>query len=412
MRRCGARHAAGWARVYCRSGRRRRPIRRGEKVPKRRSWRGLLTLGVLLVALILIVSYRTGRGPFARFLFEQRLDDRVGLVPPGDEIQYEKYLNYIENETGIDIRLLLVRGTGRQSLEEFADEAAQRLNIGRANGQLRGLLLVYDAESGNLRVELGYGMEQYFPDSFVGYLLEQHAAFFFNSSNPSLGIRLMLRIMHERIRDQMLGGTFDARLFRDRSAAAYVSGGAGASAAVRSSESAASVERMMQDFRKPLSPERKRYFSAQPDPATAYQRYIEWLSAESFDPQVGLLTRETRAFLTALPLSPAYRDHILMHIYGRQYRIAQRGRLALLYFVDTPLTSPMFLRRGRTGWHIDITAEVRNSMELVGQRLTWAIRNSGDEYMRAFANEFSVIDGKMRVRDGDNRQLPLYNSGK
>ncbi len=192
----------------------------------------------IAVLLAIVGGVLLASSPRARRVAHYRLselgpdhvDDRAGLFSAVDRRRMEEYLRQIQRETRIDIRLLFTTPPAGKGLDQFAAERATRLGIGRENGGLHGLLVVYDPATERLRVELGYGLEEYFPDSFIGYLIERHAASFFQAGDPTTGIRLMIRILHERMRDHMLGGRFDPTPLLAR-AGPYVSGGAGASGA-------------------------------------------------------------------------------------------------------------------------------------------------------------------------------------
>lgn len=290
----------------------------------------------------------------------ERVHDELGLL--GSHVpRYHEYLRAIETETGIDIRLRFTRLGAGEPVEQFAVEEATRLGIGREGGRLRGLLVVYDATSERIRVEVGYGLEEYFTDAFVGYLIEQHAESFFRAGNPELGIRLLIRILHGRIRDHMMGGRFDPTPFMRRDSARYVFGGAGATGPAVLGNDAEAVRSGLGRFREPFDPVQKRHFGAQPTPDAAYRKYLEWLERRRFDPDVELFTPASRVYLAQSPITPAYSDYILSSYYGHTYRIVERGDLAVLHFISTPFTAPIFLRKGDGGWRVDTIEEVANS---------------------------------------------------
>lgn len=362
-----------------------------------------MIVGLLTLSLVLWLALRTpGAGGEIT-----RVDDRAELIPVADRARFEWYLGEIYGETGLDLRLLFVPESDGIPLDRFAAREADRLRIGREDGGLRGALVVYDRSSNRIRVEVGYGLEPYLPDGFVGHLIENHADEFFRSGDVTTGLRLMIRMMHERIRDQMLGGTFDPIPFIRRDAYEHVSGGAGAAAAAPvggagqaafAAEAGGALGDLPEGVRRDLGP--------QPTPEAAYRAHDRWVSAAVVDPHVALLTERSRAFIAGRPLTRAYADHMILTTLGKSYRIVQRGDLAMLYFTGTPLRSPMYFKRSSQGWQVDFVAELRNSRELVGNPLTWSLRDSGDEYSLAFADLVVDVSGSLRVLGGDNRPLP------
>jgi tetratricopeptide (TPR) repeat protein len=379
----------------------------------------LLIVVVVQAALLTFsADARTAAGWAVQALIEKRgaggtmsrLDDRSGLIAAPDMERFDNYLAQIETETGIDIRLLFATPPAGESLEHFAAAQAERLGIGRENGSLRGLLYVFDPATERSRVELGYGLEEYFPDSFLGYLIERHASTFFRAGDPTTGIRLLVRVLHERIRDEMLGGTFDPAPFEGRERSGFVSGGGGASAATPLGRLGIGAFREPQGgFRGDFPPQLKRHFGPQPTPEAAYRRYLEWLATPRFDPQVDLFTAESRELLDGFPATPPYKDHIVAMTSNRRYEILERGDMAMLYYTSTPLLSPVFLRRSGDGWRIDSVEDVRNSREIAGAPWTWTLANTGESTAR-FGDRFVSFGGVVHVRGGDNRPLPVPRS--
>jgi hypothetical protein len=149
------------------------------------------------------------------------------------------------------------------------------------------------------------------------------------------------------------------------------------------------------------------YFSPQPTPEAAYQRYLEWLAQANYATDVPLFTPLSQEYMATLTMTRGFNEHVLMMEYGRPYQVDQRGDLALLYFTTDPLLWPHFLRRTRQGWVIDMWAEVLNVRNYSGFWYTWALLNNGDDFATAFPDRYASYGGPLRVRGGDNRPLPV-----
>ena len=326
--------------------------------------------------------------------------DSAGAVDPADVPRFNHYLGNILRESGIDIRLLFVRGTGARSIETLAVQAMDELHIGGQTQHERGLLVLFDVEQRRLKIEVGYGLEAYFPDAFVGYLVDEHARLFFETDRVTTGLRLMLRLLQHRIREAVLGGDFDPRVLQALRSTQHFSGGAGVSATMApaappgigtQAPGLATASSSMADA----------------SPVQAYANYLRLLFDAQWNPDADVFTAQSRAYLRQLPLSPAYRQFILLGEYGKRYRIEERGDRALLIFTDTPFVSPHFLVREDGLWRIDIAAEVRNTVEHVGGAYTWAYRGAGDVYSERFGDLLVNLQGYRRFRAGDNRALPI-----
>lgn len=359
----------------------------------------------LLAALILaagVIGFPAECGPLALCPAHaqcRHVYDAAGALPPADVPRFEDYMRWIQRESDVDIRFVFVAGTGERTIEALAADVVDQLKIGGRTGQARGLLLLYDVRGRRLKVEVGYGLEGYFPDAFVSYLVNEHARQFFESGDASLGLRLMLRLLQARIRDAVLGNDFDPRVVEAVRSHDHLSGGAGVTAAMPAAPNAPARRAGI-----PGDPELA-FFSAGNTPEQTYAAYLAWLAQPRFEANVDIFTQPSRAYLARLPLSPAYRQFILFGEYGKAYRVVERGGLALLYFTGTPFVSPHFLVKEGNVWRMDTIAEVRDTRERVGGAYTWDYRGAGDPYTRAFSDLLVDVRGYRRIKGGDNRPL-------
>jgi hypothetical protein len=126
----------------------------------------------------------------------------------GDERDYDFYLDRVESESGVDIRIVLTPDTRGMSPEQFALAAMRDLHVGRKTGG-RGLVIVYDTTTRTMRIEVGRRLEGILPDAFVGYLMREHVDPVFGAGRPELGLRTTLYMIHWRIRLARLGEEYD-----------------------------------------------------------------------------------------------------------------------------------------------------------------------------------------------------------
>jgi uncharacterized protein len=359
-----------------------------------KTWRKVIVRGVLLILLLL-------EGPWLLRgfgLIHPRVDDQAGLIPWRQQFQFETYLKRMYDESGVDLRFLLMDQIPSGSLEEFSLRRARALGIGRDLDR-RGVLFVYDMQGQRLRVEVGPQLEGIFTDAFVGYLMRNHVRGFFAVGDPELGLRLTLFILHARLRRAALGEDYDPRAatFVEDSKRLAVGGGASSRMPTRGGPAGFLNQK--------ASAQSRLTFGPQPSPQAAYTRYLEWLRSERFEPDVPLFDAPSQGYLATLPMTAAFREYLLFLEYGHAHRIVERGSLALLYFTDDPLICPHFLFRGPDGWQLDMVAELRNTVNYAGGRYTWGYRNTGDQYARAFTDHIVSVGGTLRLKDGDNRPL-------
>ena len=291
---------------------------------------------------------------------ERHVYDRAGVLPAGDIPRFEQYMGFIQRESDVDVRFVFVPGVGARSIEEAATETMDEMKIGGRSGQQRGLLLLFDTAGRRLKVEVDYGLEGYFPDAFVSYLVHEHAKEFFQSGDLSLGLRTLLTLLQHRIREAVLGMDFDPRAL----------------------------------------------------PCEGHARAdLCDVSRVARAPRL----RSGRGALhcglarLSLPL-PAHGPLPAIHPPGRVRQVPPHrpARLPrLLVFTGTPFVSPHFFVKDGEVWRMDMAAEVRDTVERVGGAYTWDYRGTTDEYSKAFEDLLTKIQGYRRFKDGDNRALPI-----
>jgi uncharacterized protein len=337
----------------------------------------------------------------AAMVSPNRVRDKAGVISFAHEWRFERFLQMIEDESGVDIRFLLVPSVEGETLERFSVRMARKMGVGQDLDR-RGLLFVYDVAQRRLRIEVGMQMEPIITDAFAGYLMREHVRSFFGTGNPSLGLRTTLFMVQHRLREVVLGREYDPTFGQFILDQRRLAVGGGASGDMQLGQSAAFLNRER------TSPRAIRaYFGPQPTPEAAYHRYLEWLARGKYETDVPLFTPLSQEYMGTLTMTTGFNDHVLMMEYGKPYRVDTRGDLALLYFTTDPLLSPHFLRRTRQGWVFDMWAEILNVRNYSGWWYTWALLPTEDDFNTVFADRYESYWGTLRVRGGDNRPLPV-----
>ena len=343
---------------------------------------------------------------------DRRIDDRVGFIDSTELAPLENYLNQVQRESAIDIRFVFVDSVPGGDLEQFAVEAARQLGIGQGQDR-RGVLFAYEVRGQRLRIEVGPTLQHIFTDRFVGYLMRNHVRTFFGSgnpdfgksfgaSNPTLGLRVTLFMLQDRIRRAALGEDYDPRAadyIEDRRRLATGGGATGRELTDRTRASPFLNRLAAADARGTFQP--------QPSVEAAYQLYLEWLGQGQLATNVPLFTRASQGYLSRVPISPAYAEYLLLGEYGRAHQILEHDSLALLYFTDDPFITPYFFRRDAAGWRMDMFATVRNSHAYTGGAWTWGMQPREDDFTQTFAHRYIYISEFIRLVGGDNRPIPV-----
>lgn len=322
--------------------------------------------------------------------------DEARAIPIGEIGRVNHYVAQMLAESDVDVRLLLRRGGA--GLDATGGVAAmEALRVGSTTREQRGVLLQFDMDERRLRMDVGYGLEGYFPDAFVAYLLDQHSRLFFETQQPLVALQMLLRLLHHRIREAILGGEFDPRFLTLLSDAPPLSGGAGAT---RSAQAGVEVASAAPAGEVDLT------YRAAASPAQTFSQYLRLLAGPEQLADSDLFTAASRAYLRRTPLSPAYRHFILMLEYGKAFQIVERADHAILYFTGTPFASPHFFVREEGGWRMDIGAELNATTEHVGGVYTWSIKTMDEPAIARFRELVVVVDGHARIQGGDNQPLP------
>lgn len=335
----------------------------------------------------------------------RRVFDVAGLLTPRARFYYEHMLGTVLDETGADVRVVLVDSAPAGDLAGYALRRMRELHVGQRVGG-RGLLFVYDVAHRQMRMEVGPHLEEIFPDGFVGYLMRENTASFFADTAQELGLRLTLRLAQMRLRDAAMGRSYDPTPVLFVTDSVRLASGGGASVP----GGAGVVSRGF--IGRKSTPEEHAHFTAQPTVERAYRRYIEWLRDGNHQLDVELFTPETRTYLRQQTMTRAYNDAILLGEYGQPTRTIVRGARAMQFFTGTPFVSPHYYRLTPAGWQIDIHAEAVNTIETSGERWTWFIVDSEDDFSYAFKDVLDEYgNGWFRPKDevGDNRELPLHS---
>lgn len=363
-----------------------------------------IRISFLIVILIVVAHYTFGEEirKLLGFSTQSHVFDKAGIIDTSDLPKFEWLLDLIEKESDLDIKFLFLKTINDETIETIAVEKMDKYGIGRHGREERGVLFLYVMDQKTLRIEVGYGLEAYFPDMFVGYLIRNQADAFFKASNPSLGLRLLIRILQHRIRESVLNKDYDPRILEGGVGLSHLSGGGGASAKIGMNNNGQIFKRDQ------YNDESRKRLVATDTVVGTFNNYIDWLYGRKFDPSVDLFTKDSYPLLNSFPMTPAYFDYILMLYAKKQYKIVKDGDFAILYFTDTPLSSPLFFNRTNGRWRINILSEMRNTRNHVGGVYTWSYNpDSRDEFTGAFKSLLVNIRGYYRIKDGDNRELPV-----
>lgn len=333
-------------------------------------------------------------------LHHPHLDDRVGVMERAEVCRIDRFLGAFQDEMAADIRVLVVPNTGGVAIEQFSLDHARRIGLGRDEDR-RGLLLVYDVEGKQMRIEVGSKLEGVFTDAFVGFLIREHLRSFASTDRMAIGIRATLMMTFTRIRHAVLGEEYDPR------AAAFIEDRRRLVVGGGTTAGAIAIDTVGAFRNREGTPAELAYFAPQQTVAESYARFLDWLVVGATPVNAPLFTGPSQEWLRDLPITNAYGEFMVLEMHGKAHEIVEQGDLAMLYYTGTPFISPHYFRKTARGWEIDILADVLNTQNLVGYPYTWALYYSGDDYSKRFNYLWQRAGRAGRIAGGDNRPLPI-----
>ena len=261
--------------------------------PVRRPGRGLIGIAIAVV-LILGGNYLVMRRRLAAELTARKFVDDIGIIEPALLEKESEFLGAIMLESGVDVRVRLVRSTQGQPLPVFALTMMREQRIGAEVGG-RGVLILVDDSTKEARIEIGPHLEGVLPDAFVAYLLRENLSLLFEEGRAEIGVRTTLRMIHDRIRVALLGGEYDPRALDYVRDLKRLASGGGASVSIQASD------RLRRLLARPTDTAIASYFSAQPTVELAYQRELEYMGMGLWPKYVLLFTTSTMEALLDQP---------------------------------------------------------------------------------------------------------------
>ena len=295
-----------------------------------------MTRTLLLLVTAIVVS-------FAGFLLyrvmvthTETVIDEADLFDKEEIRKLEDYHAYLLNEHGIDYRVLTT-GDGEE-INRLANRVFRERDIGSQSLQGRGLLLVIDSSSRQVRLEVGVSLEAVFVDAFVAHVERDQMIPFFRKQRLADGILATTELIITRAQNAEQNRSYQDEL--------WFTGSAGAGATI-DIETAAQRQTSHDQVRGGASPRE------------TLDAYASAMASTNLRPDLDIYTLDSRRMLADWVVTPAQADNAARSI--RQCGDAETltsadGRLAVMrYPVDKRQCNPYFFRLEEDGWRLDLT---------------------------------------------------------
>ncbi len=109
---------------------------------------------------------------FAALKPQGHVSDFAGVLDAVHRAELERYCARIEQSTGVEIALIVVRSLYGEPVEDVANLLFRKWGVGK-KGKDTGILLLLSVQDRRSRLEVGYGLEPVIPDGYAGSLLRQ-----------------------------------------------------------------------------------------------------------------------------------------------------------------------------------------------------------------------------------------------
>ncbi|MBN2297970.1 MAG: TPM domain-containing protein [Deltaproteobacteria bacterium] len=305
---------------------------------------------------------------------DHTVHDEASLLTETQKTRINSLCRELINDLDIDI-VIDILDKSPENIDEKATEIFNRRAVGRNTQGNKGVLFLIDPHGRQVRLEIGYDLEEIFPDGFVGYIERRQMSPFFQDGRVGEGIEATMELLVGKALDTIDSGAYNLDN-ESVSTSKYYSGGAGAKQTIAIGEG----------INPALTSQDAAMFSAQPSPKETLEKYKEVLKNHIKDPDLGIYTIQTRAFFSDWLVTDAQQDNELNDLeHNAMQSCFQKDNLAVITFpVEERSRAPYFFRRDTSGWMLDFAS--MNKIIGFNHKNQWFFRNTGHEFMFAFEN--------------------------
>lgn len=157
--------------------------------------------------------------PNPRATYGGWIADLVGVFSEQQKQALNDQISRIEQETGVEIAIVVLRRAVDATPKEYATELFNRWGVGK-KGADNGLLLLLAIDNRRVEIETGYGLEPILPDAVVGAILDEYALPYFRQGRYAEGIQATVEAIEARIRSALASGAYEPPVSETRPASA------------------------------------------------------------------------------------------------------------------------------------------------------------------------------------------------
>lgn len=301
--------------------------------------------------------------------------DYVGLMLDVEE-SATRYLNTIRNQYQIEILIAAIPSLHQQfTVNEAAAKIFSSWNIG-SDYQSRGILLLLVDDVQEVKLEVGFELEDVFTDRFTGHIEQIQLPAYYRAGNLEIGLISLLEALEARAQVKFNDSYNHADIAGLDTT--YLSQGAGARLALNSTQTQAEFSGTV-----------NRNYPAGETPEATWQVMIQRWADKARDPYLEVFTPLTRLAYRDFTNMPNARFEKSYRTYARkEYQILENGDYAVVYFGKMKGwdNAPFLLCRTRQGWQFDMVHQRR--FIRMGRAPDWGVEFGEHPHMSLLMDSF------------------------
>lgn len=114
--------------------------------------------------------------------------DTAGILSVRTQNELNEYLVAASEQTGVQVAVLTVPSLNGESIASYGIAAAETWGLGQRSAD-NGVLLTVAMEEHEVRIDVGYGLEEKLTDTVCGLIIRQHIVPAFRSGDYAAGIK-------------------------------------------------------------------------------------------------------------------------------------------------------------------------------------------------------------------------------
>ncbi|MDE5614484.1 MAG: TPM domain-containing protein, partial [Treponemataceae bacterium] len=114
--------------------------------------------------------------------------DTAGILSARARNELNEYLVVASEQTGVQVAVLTVPSLNGETIASYGIAAAEAWGLGQ-RGADNGVLLTVAMEEHEVRIDVGYGLEEKLTDTACGLIIRQHIVPAFRSGDYAAGIK-------------------------------------------------------------------------------------------------------------------------------------------------------------------------------------------------------------------------------